>query len=156
MLSETATHIVDLVVFGVANLINVLMVGIFLSRPPGWRRLERALGWVFVSLALPLAAVIVLNALGRRPWWALVLPAIALLFVAVEFVLDYWLELDFRHTRLLGPYLLLYYLSLMGMIGYAFLAGEVYGFITLVTYFVQLAATLYSYRKVGHGHGPRE
>jgi hypothetical protein len=38
----------------------------------------------------------------------------------------------------------------MGMIGYAFLVGRVFGFITLVTYFMQLAATAYSYAKVGY------
>jgi hypothetical protein len=80
--------------------------------------------------------------------------------IQVEFVLDYWLELDFRHSRLLGPYLLLYYLALMGMIGYSFQVGRVFGFVTLATYFLQLAATGYSYRKVGHGLGrgpaPRE
>ncbi len=151
MLSESGYHVVDLAFIGLANLVNVLMVGVFLSRPPGWRRLERTLGWIFVALSLPVAAVLVLNLLGGREWWAITMPALLLAFIAVEFVLDYWLERDFRHSRLLGPYLLLYYLALMGLIGYAFLVGEIYGFVTLVTYFLQLGATAYSYRKVRHG-----
>ena len=52
---------------------------------------------------------------------------------------------------MLGPYLALYYLGLLGMIGYAFGAGKLYGFITLATYFLNLAATGYSYSRVGHG-----
>jgi len=63
------------------------------------------------------------------------------------------LSLPFRSSRLLGPYLLLYYLSPMGMIGYAFLVSEAYGFITLATYFLNLLATWYSYCEVGHGTG---
>ena len=72
----------------------------------------------------------------------------------MQHALDYWLELDFRHSRLLGPYLLLYYAALMGMVGYSFLAGDAFGVVTLITYFVQLGATVYSYRKVGHGVRP--
>lgn len=156
MLSESGYHVVDLAVFGLANLVNVLLIGIFLSRPPGWRRLERTLGWIFVALSLPVTALLVLNLLGGREWWAIAMPALLLAFIVVEFVLDYWLELDFRHSRLLGPYLLLYYLALMGLIGYTFLIGATYGFVTLVTYFAQLGATAYSYRRVGHGTRPGE
>ncbi len=54
-------------------------------------------------------------------------------------------------TAWLGPYLLSYYLALFAMIGYAFLAGKPYGFVTLITYFINLAATFYSYALVGHG-----
>jgi hypothetical protein len=37
------------------------------------------------------------------------------------------------------------------MIGYSFLIGNAYGFVTLGTYFLGLFATWYSYAKVGHG-----
>ena len=73
----------------------------------------------------------------------------------VELLLDYVLEIDFRrtHTRLLGPYLALFYLGQMGLIGYAFVVQPVYGFVTLATYFLNLLATWYSYSRVGHGRG---
>jgi hypothetical protein len=71
-------------------------------------------------------------------------------FLVVEFVLDYWLKFNFRHTAWLGPYLLLYYLALFAMIGYAFLAGKPSGYVTLITYFINLAATYFSYARVGH------
>ena len=59
--------------------------------------------------------------------------------------------MDFRHTRLLGPYLGLYYLALMGMVGYSFSIGKPYGAVTPATYLLQLLATWYSYARVGHG-----
>jgi len=39
-------QIVDTVVVVAANIMNLLMVGIFLSRPSGKLRLERILGWI--------------------------------------------------------------------------------------------------------------
>jgi hypothetical protein len=91
-----------------------------------------------------------LNIAGKREWWTYVLPSILIIFLIVELLLDYILKIEFRKTRLLGPYLLLYYVSLMGMIGYSFGVDRVSGFVTLVTYFIQLAATAYSYVKVGY------
>jgi len=144
-------HIVDVAVFVIANLVNLLMVGIFLSRPKGLKRVESVLGIVQITFILPLGAAIVINASQGREWWFMVLPSLLVAFLVVELLLDYVLKLAFRTTRLLGPYLLLYYLALMGMIGYTFLIGEIYGFITLVTYFMNLFATWYSYSQVGHG-----
>ena len=147
---------VDTIMFVVANAVNLLMIGIFLSRPAGRHRVEHILGLILLALTLPAGAIVIINAANGREWWFVALPALLVVFLAVETILDYIMKLDFRRTRLLGPYLLLYYLALMGMIGYAFLASDLYGFITLATYFLQLGATAYSYRKVGHGRPPAD
>ena len=42
-------------------------------------------------------------------------------------------------------------LAQWALIGYTFLTNPIYGAVTLVTYFISLAATAYSYRKIGHG-----
>jgi hypothetical protein len=144
-------RLVDIALVVIANLFNLLVTGIFVSRAKQWKRAEEPLGWISVALALPVAIALVLNILGDREWWASVLPALLLAFLIVELILDYILKLAFRRTRFLGPYLLLFYAAQMGMIGYAFLAGEIFGAITLVTYFLCLGATGYSYSKVGHG-----
>jgi len=144
-------NIIDLSVFVIANLTNLLLAIMFLFRARGRPKVGSVFGWVAVVLGIPLLAAVVLNALGGRPWWTLVLPGMLILYDAVEFVLDYILKFDFRHSRWLGPYLGLYYLSLMGMIGYTFTTGKPFGFITLATYFVNLAATAWSYAHVQHG-----
>ena len=151
MFDQLDDQTVDAAMFVIANLVNILMIGIFLSRPKGLKRLEYVLGLFLIALALPVGYVAVHNIAGKREWWTFVLPALLVLFLIVELVLDYVLKLEFRKTALLGPYLLLYYLSLMGMIGYSFLVSETFGFITLATYFVNLMATWYSYTRVGHG-----
>ena len=144
-------RIVDLGLVSIANLVMILIIGIMLSRPFGLNRLERRLGLVSVACALPVALAAVLNALGGREWWTVVLPSLLVAFLVLELFLDYVLELPFRNTRLLGPYLLLYYLALVGMIGYSFLVNNTLGLITLAIYFLNLLATWWSYSRVGHG-----
>lgn len=144
-------RIVDLGLVSIANLVMILIIGIMLSRPFGLKRLERRLGLVSVACALPVALATALNALGGREWWTVVLPSLLVAFLVLELFLDYVLELDFRNTRLLGPYLLLYYLALMGMVGYSFGVNDTLGFVTLAIYFLNLLATWWSYARVGHG-----
>ncbi len=138
---------IDLVVVVAANLFNLLMTGIFLTRPKGWKRFEQVVGLIMVVLAVPLGAAVILNALEQRAWWFIVLPIPLILHCLVELLLDYILKLDFRKTRLLGPYLALFYLGQMGLIGYAFVVQPAYGFVTLATYFLCLGATRYAHSK---------
>jgi hypothetical protein len=98
-----------------------------------------------------LAAIVVLNVRAKREWWAATLPLLLAVFLIIEVILDYIVEYDFRSTILLGPYLLAYYVSMMGMIGYSFLTEKKYGFITLATYFMSQLAAFCSYVMVGHG-----
>lgn len=147
---------VDTAVFLIANLVNILIIGIMLSRPFGLKHLERRLGLVAVACALPTGLAALLNALGRREWWTVVLPSLLVTHLILELVLDYILTFDFRNTRLLGPYLLVFYVSMMGMIGYAFLVSEMYGAVTLATYLLGLLATWYSYSRVGHGQREKD
>ncbi len=79
------------------------------------------------------------------------LPLLLLLFLVIELLFDYILKIDFRSTALLWPYIIVYYLGLMGMVGYSFLIGKPYGFVTLGTYFLNLFATWYSFSVSGHG-----
>ncbi len=151
MSSIVTAQVIDLAVIITANLANLLLAGMFLARAVGQTRYARILGTGVVVLAVPLAVAVALNALNGREWWTIVLPGLLVVYCATEFILDYLLKIDFRHTRLLGPYLLLYYAGLMGMTGYAFLVDTLAGFVTLATYFVGLAATLYSFVRVGHG-----
>ncbi|MGD8625313.1 MAG: serine hydrolase domain-containing protein [Anaerolineae bacterium] len=138
---------VDLVVVAAANLYNLLMVAIFVTRPRGWKRFERIAGLVLVALALPLGAASVLNFLVGRDWWFYLLPLPLILHCLVELLLDYILKLDFRNSRLLGPYLALFYLGQWGLIGYAFVVNPIYGFVTLATYFLCLGATRYAHAR---------
>jgi hypothetical protein len=137
--------------FAIANVVNVLLAIIMLSRPAGLRSMERVLGLILVFLALPVTLGMILNLLQGREWWTIVLPFFLVLHLSLELLLDHVLHLDFRSTWLLWPYLAIFYLAQMGMIGYSFATGQAFGFTTLGTYFLSLLATWFSYARVGHG-----
>ena len=142
---------IDLTVFVSANLYNLFLTVVFLARTRGAKGLERRLGLLSVLLGIPLLTAAVLNASGQRDWWAIVLPLPTALHCLVELFVDYLRPSDFRQTRWLWPYLVLFYLGQWLLVGYAFLVSQTFGILTLVTYFICLAATFYSYRKVKHG-----
>ena len=143
--------IIDWIVFSVANLLNLMMAAIFLARRHGLPHVEHGIGWAVNALVLPLCAAVLINFGSGRDGWTWVLPLLTIVFIMVEFILDYALKLDFRRSRWLAAYLVTYYIGLLAMIGYSFALGKPFGFITLVTYFINQAATFYSYARVGHG-----
>jgi len=117
---ERYERVVDLGVFGIANLINLLLVVIFLTRARTGTRdtpVENVAGWITVAMALPLIAAIILNIAAKRGAWLWILPLVTVVYLIVEFVLDYALKIDFRSTGLLAPYLILYYLAQFAMVG---------------------------------------
>jgi len=141
---------IDFVAIGVANLFNLIMVVVFILRTVQTGRLQ-VVGIIWVVFIAALAVAVFQNIKAKRGRWFIVLPLLFEIFLIVEVVLDYVTKIDFRNTSLIMPYLILYYVSILGMIGYSFLVEKRYGFITLTTYFLSQFATLYSYLVVGHG-----
>ena len=144
-------EVVDIGLFVIANFMNLAAALLLLARARGAIKIERDLGLAIVAMIVPVPLAIIFNIANGRELWTILMPSLLLLFLLVELLFDYILKLEFRYTRLLGPYLLTYYLGLMAMIGYSFGIGKVFGFITLATYFINLAATGYSYSRVKHG-----
>jgi hypothetical protein len=141
---------IDRVVFLAANLINLLLAAMFLYRARGLPATGSKSGWLAVACGVPLAIAAGLNLFAARDWPYWVLPLVTVLYCLIELLLDGILKIQFRQSRMLGPYLASYYIGLMAMIGYTFLAGKTLGFITLVTYFINLGATGYSFSRVRH------
>ncbi len=125
---------VDWVALVCANGFHLLCLVMFWLRAQKRSAVGNRFDWAATALAAPLAGVAILNAIHQRgAWWvALLLPMVV--FALVETILDGLLKLNFRASRGLAPYLLLFYLAQFGLIGYAF-----------------LAMTAYSFRRVGHG-----
>ena len=142
---------IDIGMVVIANGVNLLLTVLFFSRTKGWSKAEYILGIVIISMALPVFAMVTYNIFNKREWWTIILPLILVLYCLTELLLDYILKIDFRTTTLLWPYLILFYAALGAMIGYAFLTKRIFGYLTLVTYFISLLSTWYSYSRVGHG-----
>ena len=137
---------IDLIAFFVANIVNIVMIVLFICRARKQEKAEYVLGLIVVSMALPLFYIIIFNFLQNREWPFYILPISLILFLLVELYLDYIKKINFRNSSLIWPYIVLYYLGLMGMIGYTFLVNKTFGFITLVTYFLNLFATWYAHK----------
>jgi hypothetical protein len=144
-------ELVDLALFAAANLVNFLLGAMFLARARHRPAAARGLGTASMVAGLPILAVPILNALGGRELILILLPLPYAAHWILELILDYVLKRDFRSTWVLRPYLGVFYLAQIGLIGYSFAMGREYGFSTLATYFFCLAATGFSYRRVGHG-----
>lgn len=147
-MNEVRTQKLDLAVVVVVNLFNLMVVGLMLARVA---QIDYNLSIPLIAMALLLIAASALNILWKREKWFHILPLILAVYILFEWSLDYVFKVEFRSTWLLGPYLLLFYAGQMGMIGYSFLVKKGYGVVTLVTYFLSLGATAYSYMHVGHG-----
>ncbi len=143
--------IIDMVIVISAILFNLVVVGIMLSRIPGWKEIEHFLGLFPIGLILPLGIALFYNLREQREWWFWGIPGLVILYLLLEAILDYIMYFNFRKSRWLGPYLLVFYLAQWGLVGYAFLAKVGWGIVVLVMYFLSLAATAYSYAKVKHG-----
>ena len=147
MMNFSEYPITDFSLFLIANAVNLLITGVFLARARGFERTEYVLGLAVVAMAMPVITIVLLNIMHQRDFWTIVLPLPLILYCLVELLLDYILKLDFRNTGLVWLYIPIFYLGLWGMIGYAFLIGRIYGFITLATYFISLFATWYGHTR---------
>lgn len=136
------------VVAGVAA--NLLIAAMFIARVIAPDR-ARTFGFVGTAMGVPLAAAAILALVRGGDTWDVVLPVVFVVFAVVEVLVDAVLEVEVRTTRWLWPFLILFYLAEWAVIGAAFRVGAGAGFAVLVSYFVCLAATAWSYRKVGHG-----
>ena len=143
---SSAANTIDFTTFIIANLINLLISAIFIVRQHGKEKAEHHMGLIVVILSIPLFIFALMNYNIGREWWTFILPLPMVLYAIVEFILDYYLKSNFRETWLLGPYLLIFYMALFGMIGYTFLVNPIFGYITLSTYFISLLATWYGHR----------
>lgn len=129
---------------------NLLIGAMFLARVDR-PAVAPVLGWTGTAMAVPLAfASVLFGAAGADPW-DVALPLVFVAFAVVEVAVDGVLKIDVRRPPFLGPYLALFYLGQWSLIGAALRFDPPAGAAVLVTYFLCLAATAYSVRRVGHG-----
>ncbi len=89
-----------------------------------------------------LGYVAFINRRQKRDKWETYLLIPIFLFFIVELIIDYILVLDFRSNAIAAPYVLFYYVGLWGLIGYAFRFDKKWGFLTLVTYFLNMTLSV--------------
>lgn len=145
-------YLLDLIIFIIINSANLIISTIFIIRvkKPG---MEHSIGILYVGLGIPTLIIIISNIYFQREWWFWVYPLLFLIFITFELIVDYIKKIEFRNPRnirILVPYLLLYYISIVLMWGLTWTLGVLYGAITGITYFLQLGCSAYAGK---HGVG---
>jgi len=108
-----------LTVWAVVNAVNVLQTAGFLSRvATGSMRVNRAIGYVIIALAIPATAAMVAYLRSGAGWRFWIGPAVFDMFAAFSLVVDHLYPVEFRspaRPAVLVPYLLLFFGSILLM-----------------------------------------
>ena len=136
---------IDLSVVVVANAINLMMAALFAARLTGLTQVQYGFGVVAMVLGFALGYATYVNNRSKRDKWMTWFLLPIFLFFVIDLFLDYVWVFNFRDTIIVGPYILLYYVGLWGLIGYGFKFDEKCGFITLATYFVNMTLSILPY-----------
>ena len=132
----------------VANINNIILSGIFLARIYKYPRIEYWLGILFISSIVPIVIMFINAFESKQEWLYFVQLLLMISFIVVEFLFDYFLKIEFRNNQnIIIPYLVLFYASLGGMIGIASQAGKTWAVITIVSFLVVLALSLFMHFK---------
>ena len=138
-------------VWVVVNAVNLLQAAGFLSRVvTGSQRINRLLGLVMIALAIPAAVALVAFLRSGAGWLYWLGPAVYIVFIAVEIVVDYAIPVEFRAPRrpeILVPYLLLFFGAILLMGLQMFNLNRVLWLVTVVTTIVLLASMVVAMRQ---------
>jgi hypothetical protein len=139
-------HILDLSEFIVINLFNISTFILFISRVKK-PRITRIIGIFNLMLGIPIMVIILFNLILGRAFWYWFYPLILIAFMIFCLVVDYIRKVEFRKPRKLSiliPFLILFYVGVILMWGLTWILGAIYGFITGLTYFLQLFGAYYA------------
>jgi hypothetical protein len=136
----------DLVFVLTAIAFNLLIAALFVAMRNGWSRAVRVIGVLWLLLAVPFAVVFVgYLAEGKGPR-TLVSLSLVLLYMLVEFLLDYVFKFDFRRKWLThAPYIVLEYIALFSLVGIAFSISRTCGYLVSIPFWILMASLIYLY-----------
>jgi hypothetical protein len=139
--------------FFILGLVNsVFLIFIFLIRK-NRLALVRRIGWVYLLLAIPSAYGIFLVVHEQKTVRYSIFLGIFLAYLAMEWLLDHVLKINFRENwrqnwKLLVPYLCLYYAMNYGFVVMPWKTSLVWGLIMLGLFVIQIVANLRSHPKI--------
>jgi hypothetical protein len=138
--------------FFVLGLVNsVFLIFIFLIRKNRLGILQR-IGWVYPLLAIPAAYGIILVAQEQKTVRYSIFLGIFLAYLALEWLFDYVLKINFRENwrknwKWVVPYLILYYAMNYGFLVMPWKTSLVWGLVMLGLFIVQIITNLRSHHK---------
>ncbi|MCP4164264.1 MAG: hypothetical protein GY759_00025 [Chloroflexi bacterium] len=132
-----------------ANAINLLSAAMFLARVyrPGW---ANTWGLLAILMGVPALLLTLYGMSIDVSFLSWLMPLLYAVFAVLTLVLDYILKIEFRNPRrtaILAPFLLLFYIPLIGMWGMTWDLGLGYWIINGITYFIMLGSSFYALRR---------
>ena len=120
-------QVLNLVGAIVANLINVLVITVFIARLSNRPKIEYWLGIILISSLVLLTYPFITTFGFKRPFLYFIQIGLMITYLVVELLLDYISKVDFRQNqRIFIPYIMLFLSGTGGMIGVASHAGKVW------------------------------
>jgi hypothetical protein len=132
-----STQVSNIIGAIVANLINILVISVFIARLSNRPKIEYWFGIILILSIVPLTYLFI-TAIGiKRPLLYFIQISLMMTYLVVEFILDYVLKVDFRQTqRIVIPYIILFFSGTGGMIGVASHAGKVWVIVTVISFLI--------------------
>ena len=132
----------------VANVINISTISIFITRLLGKPDIGHWIGILVQLSIIPLAYLLYSAKSLKRAKIYYVQISLMIVFIIVEFLLDWYPKIDFRdNLTIIIPYVMLFFGATGGMIGVASLAGKEWTVIT-ATSFLIMAVLAFVQRQV--------
>lgn len=137
-------------VLGVVN--SVFLILIFLIRKNKLYIIEK-FGWIYLLLVIPASGGICLAIQQNKSVQYSIFLAIFITFLFFEWLLDYYLKINFRenmkkHLKWVVPYLALYYMMNYGFIIMPWKTSIVWGMVMIGLFIVQIFANITSHPKI--------
>ena len=129
-----------------AVLFNLLITGIFISQKYKNENYTKILGVSWLLLFFPLGVVFFNFMTLNKPGWVLVCMGLVLVYMLVEFLLDYVFKFDFRKSWSTHvPYILLEYAALFSLIAIAIDINETLGWVVSIFFWFLMGSLIFLY-----------
>jgi hypothetical protein len=138
-------NLYDLLFISAALVLNILVVGVYITSKAGRLDLTKRIGDYVIALALPFAIVLAGYITAGRPLRYQLSLGLILVYLAIELLLDRILKIEFR--KMLVPHILyitLFYCVQFALITTAFYVSRAAGWLVSVSFWILLAALIYS------------
>ena len=142
----TNLFVFDLVFVLTAVAFNLLLAVLFVAQRNGWTRTVRVISVLWLLLSVPFAFVYTRYLVGGIGPETMVPLSFILLYMLVEFLLDYVFKVDFRRKWTAHiPYIVLEYIALFSLVWIAFSISQTWGYLVSITFWVLMASLIYLY-----------
>jgi hypothetical protein len=123
---------------------HLIIAGIYVASKHQRMDLVKKLGYFIVAMALPVSITLVYYALTEQPSKLLLYLTAILVYLVLEFLLDFVLKVDFRKKPVIHvPYIVMFYLACFGFIGVAFSFSSFWGYAMSGSFWLLLASLIY-------------